>query len=107
MEPRGAAPTGFAGRRLGLYSRDEEGESMIIEGRVIKRRIAVGTKSEHDAVMLSTESGDYVLRRQGGNAFRDPELDRLVGETVSCDGVIHGHTLLVSRCDTLPADKTC
>ena len=80
---------------------------MIIEGRVIKRRIAVGTKSEHDAVMLSTESGDYILRRQGGNAFRDPELERLVGEAVSCDGVIHGHTLLVSRCDTLSADKSC
>ena len=79
---------------------------MIIQGRVIKRRIAAGTKSEHDAVMLSTESGDYVLRRQGGNAFRDPELERLVGENVTCDGVIHGYTLLVSRCETLSADKT-
>jgi len=27
-------------------------ESMIVQGRVIKRRIAAGTKSEHDAVML-------------------------------------------------------
>jgi hypothetical protein len=79
---------------------------VIFQGQVIKKRFAAGTKSEHDAVMLSTKSGDYVLRRQGGNAFRDPELERLVGETVSCDGVIHGFTLLVSRCETLSADNT-
>ncbi|HEY0468659.1 MAG TPA: hypothetical protein VGC79_30905 [Polyangiaceae bacterium] len=45
--------------------------------------------------MLSTPSGEYVLRRQGGNAFSDPELDALVGQTISADGDLHGYTLIM------------
>jgi len=42
-------------------------------GSVVKRPFGVGSKSEHDAIFLVTKDGDYVLRRQGGNAFSDPE----------------------------------
>jgi hypothetical protein len=70
---------------------------MTFEGHVVKRPFATGTKSEHDAVMLVTDAGDYVLRRQGGNAFRDPELDRLVGKTIAAEGVVRGYTLIMSK----------
>ena len=68
---------------------------MNVRGRVIKRLVAAGSKSERQAVLLSTASGDYVLRRQGGNAFNDPELSRLVGQTISAEGDLHGYTFIM------------
>ena len=65
-------------------------------GQVVKRPFATGSKSEHDAVMLKTKAGAYVLRRQGGNAFSDPELDRLVGKHISVEGKVHDYTLIIS-----------
>jgi hypothetical protein len=67
-------------------------------GSVVKRPFGVGTKSEHDAIMLVTKDGEYVLRRQGGNAFRDPALEKLVGKKVQVTGNVTGYTLLISDC---------
>lgn len=67
-------------------------------GSVVKRPFGVGTKSEHDAIFLVTKDKEYVLRRQGGNAFHDPELEQLVGKQVQCTGTVTGYTLLVTNC---------
>jgi hypothetical protein len=75
---------------------------MEFKGHVVKRPVAVGTKSEHHAVVLATPDGDYVLRRPGGNAFRDPELDRLVGKTLAVRGSLHGNLLMISDWGELP-----
>lgn len=65
-------------------------------GRVIRRKIAAGSKSEREAVMLSTADGDYVLRRMGGNPFHDSDLEQMVGKTVRGEGeVASGYTFLV------------
>lgn len=69
---------------------------MVLSGRVEKKAFAPRSKSAHDAVFLVTETGQYVLRRQGGNPFRDPELEKLVGKTISCTGDITGYTFLMS-----------
>jgi hypothetical protein len=74
---------------------------MHFQGRVVKKPFASGSKSAREAVMLSTSSGDYVLRRQGGNAFHDTTLEALVGQTISAEGELHGYTLLISRWQTL------
>lgn len=58
---------------------------------------AVGSKSEHDAIVLVTDANEYVLRRQGGNPFRDPQLERLVGRSIRCTGIIRGYTLIISE----------
>jgi hypothetical protein len=70
-------------------------------GSVVKRPFGAGTKSEHDAVLLVTKDKEYVLRRQGGNAFQDPELERLIGKRVRCTGTVAGYTLLITDCATL------
>jgi len=70
---------------------------MLFRGKVVKRAFAVGSKSEREAVMLTTAAGDYVLRRAGGNAFQDPELDALVGQTIAAEGELHGYTLLMKQ----------
>jgi hypothetical protein len=67
------------------------------EGTVIRRRVAPGSKSERESVLLSTEQGDLLLRRQGGNPFADPILDDLVGKRVRFEGELRGTTLIVSR----------
>jgi hypothetical protein len=70
---------------------------MRLEGQVVKKPFAVGSKSEHEAVMLVTAEGEYVLRRQGGNPFRDPTLDVLVGKSITCEGTLHGYTFTMSQ----------
>jgi len=67
-------------------------------GQVIRRRIAAGSKSERDALMLSTPEGDFVLRRMGGNPYADPELERMLGQTVRSEGeLVGGYTFLARQ----------
>jgi hypothetical protein len=66
-------------------------------GKVIKKLFGKGSKSEHEAVFLETEPDEYVLRRQGGNPFYDPELQNLVGKTIRCTGVVAEYTLVISE----------
>ncbi|HTO50639.1 MAG TPA: hypothetical protein VML91_23585 [Burkholderiales bacterium] len=68
-----------------------------LRGKVTRRVFGKGTKSEHLAVWIDTDRGSFVLRRKGGPAFDDPELDRYVGRTVACDGFLLSHTLLAER----------
>ncbi len=65
-------------------------------GKVTRRLFGRGSKSEHEAVYFETGQNRYVLRRQGGNPFHDRELDRLVGKTVRCSGVVDDYTLTIS-----------
>jgi hypothetical protein len=69
---------------------------MTFKGTVIKKPFALGSKSEHDAVCLVSDRGEFVLRRRGGNPFSDPELEKLVGKQIRCDGDIAGYTLIIS-----------
>jgi hypothetical protein len=69
---------------------------VTFEGTVVMKPFGKGSKSEHDAVWLVTEAKEYVLRREGGNPFRDPELDKLVGKRIRCDGFVTGYTLIMS-----------
>jgi len=69
---------------------------MQYRGRVVRKRFGRGSKSEHDAVMLVTDDGEYRLRRVGGNPFADPVLAGLVGKTVEVDGTASEHTLVVT-----------
>jgi hypothetical protein len=65
-------------------------------GRVVERHIGVGTKSEHDAVVFVTDSGEYKLRRRGGNPFVDSEITKLVGKRIPVAGVIDSGHLIMS-----------
>jgi hypothetical protein len=69
---------------------------MEFTGQVVKKPFGVGSKQEHEAVMLVTDSGEYVLRRAGGNAFSDPDLERLVGKRIRCQGTTFNYTLIIT-----------
>jgi hypothetical protein len=68
-----------------------------LTGHVVRAPFARGSKSEHAAVMLVVGDRQYVLRRQGGNAFQDPALDALVGHTIHGTGRLAGHTFIMER----------
>ncbi len=69
---------------------------MEFRGTVVRRKYGAGTKSEHDAVMLVTDDAAYRLRRVGGNPFRDPDLDQMVGQKIVCEGTLHQGTVLMT-----------
>jgi hypothetical protein len=69
---------------------------MRFQGGVERRRVGRASKSEHDAVVLVTDSGAYVLRRRGGHAFQDPVLEALVGKVLEFEGELHDTTLHVT-----------
>jgi hypothetical protein len=58
-----------------------------LTGRVLRQRLAAGTKSEHHGMVLVTDDGQrHVLRRVGGNPFRDEALEALDGQRVTLRG---------------------
>jgi hypothetical protein len=66
-------------------------------GEVTRKLFGKGSKSEYEAVFLETGQAEYVLRRQGGNPFSDPELQKLVGKTIRCTGVVSDYILMISE----------
>lgn len=72
---------------------------MRCQGLVLRTPVAVGSKSEREAVVLRTPAGDYVLRLVGGSAFADPRLDALVGKRIRAEGDVSAGTLIVRTWD--------
>jgi hypothetical protein len=69
-----------------------------IEGHVVCQTVSPGSKSERNAVVLVTPSGEtYILRRQGGPAFMDPALSSLVGHSIEADGLATSGTLIMRQ----------
>ncbi len=73
----------------------------VAEGDVGRQVLGAGTKSERDAVVLQTADGTVALRRRGGNAFADPELDALVGRRVRVTGTATESTFLADDIEVL------
>ncbi len=75
---------------------------MSLQGRVVRKRVSIGSKSEHEAMVLVTPEGaEYRLRRQEGNAFRDPELDALEGRRIECEGIVRDGLVIMTRWSVL------
>lgn len=64
-------------------------------GTVIQKLLRRGTKSEHRAVVLSTDKGEFKLRRVGGNPFVDDVLESLVGKHIHCTGRLDGDEIFM------------
>lgn len=69
---------------------------MEYRGKVQRRRLSPGSKSEHEGLVLVTEEGEYTLRRQGGNPFWDETLAPLEGKRIECDGLLRGSQLIMT-----------
>ncbi len=74
-----------------------KGEQPVeLTGKVVIKKFGADSKSEHNAVYLETEQGEYVLRKVGGNPFYDASLHKLEGKTVTAKGVISDYLFLAT-----------
>lgn len=71
--------------------------AMKYRGRVSVQPRGGQSKSARDAVVLETASRTFILRIQGGNAFRDPVLDGLIGKKIEADGTEHDGVLIMTQ----------
>ena len=79
---------------------------MELLGIVERRRVATGSKSERDAVVLRTAEGSYHLRRRGGHPLQDENLEALVGMRIRAQGSIAGPTFILDSWEK-HSEKTC
>ena len=75
---------------------------MKIRGRVVKKRLYAGTKSEHEGLVLVTAEGEFKLLRKGGNPFRDEILAELEGKEVEAEGALQETRFTMSHWTVLP-----
>lgn len=66
-------------------------------GKLVKKGFARGSKSEHEAVYIETNTGTYKLKRMGGNPFRDDTLEQLVGKTVTVVGRVDEYQFIATE----------
>jgi hypothetical protein len=69
--------------------------SQTFSGKVISRRVSRSSKSERVAILLETDEGDFILRRKGGNPFRDDVVETLLGRHIEAKGQVAGTTLIM------------
>lgn len=74
---------------------------MKLRGRVTKRLLYAGTKSEHEGLVLASPEGEFKLRRQGGNPFWDETLASLEGREIEGEGIVRKGQFIMSRWRTL------
>ena len=74
---------------------------MKLTGHVTRKILYAGTKSEHEALVLVTPAGEYKLRRQGGNPFRDDTLAVLEGKQIEGEGVLRQSQFILSSWKTV------
>jgi hypothetical protein len=74
---------------------------MKLRGRVTKRLLYSGTKSEHEGLVLLTPEGEFKIRRQGGNPFWDETIASLEDKEIEVEGILRKGQFIMSRWRTL------
>jgi len=74
---------------------------MRLYGRVIKKMLYAGTKSEHEGIVLMTPEGEFKLRRRGGNPFRDDVLEALEGREIDGEGIVRDDKFIMDCWDII------
>ena len=74
---------------------------MRLRGHVVKKLLYKGTKSEHEGLVLLAPEGEFRLRRQGGNPFRDATLAALAGKEIEGEGLVQKGQFIMSRWEVI------
>jgi len=73
-----------------------------LRGRVTKKLLYAGTKSEHEGLVLVSAEGEFKLQRKGGNPFWDDVLAELEGKEIEAEGTLRETRFTMSRWIVLP-----
>ena len=68
-----------------------------LSGKVVMKKTSEGSKSERNAVLLQTEKKSYILRRMGGNPFKDTSLEMLTGKNITATGILDRNLFLAKE----------
>lgn len=81
-------------------------ERAAITGKVLRQRIAPGSKSDRIGAVLKDAAGHtYALRRAGANPFSDAAIDELVGKTITGKGIVSGGSFIMDSWSVEPANS--
>jgi hypothetical protein len=75
---------------------------MKLRGKVSKKLLYAGTKSEHEGLVLVTAEGEFKLQRKGGNPFWDETLAELEGKEIEGEGTMRETRFTMFRWTVLP-----
>ena len=75
---------------------------MKLKGKVAKKLLYAGTKSEHEGLVLVTAEGEFKLQRKGGNPFWDETLAVLEGKEIEVEGTMRETRFIMSHWTVLP-----
>ena len=75
---------------------------MKLRGKVAKKLLYAGTKSEHEGLVLITAEGEFKLQRKGGNPFWDETLADLEGKQIEAEGILRETRFIMSQWTVLP-----
>lgn len=70
---------------------------MELTGKISIQVFAPGSKSEHEAVVIDTKEGSFVLKRQEDNPFEKSSLFELEGKNVHVEGELHSYLFLAEK----------
>ena len=70
---------------------------ITLKGKVIKKTLGKGSKSEHEAVYIDTGEKTYKLKRAGGNPFFDKTLEDLVGKKITVTGKLDDYLFIIKE----------
>jgi hypothetical protein len=73
------------------------GKDMVITGKVIPTPYARGSKSEHIAVLIITDQGEYILRKTGDNPFENKALQPFLGKFIHAEGILIDTVFLAEK----------
>ena len=74
----------------------------LIDGVVFRAPYGVGSKSEHEAVMIRTASGDFLVRRRECFDFIDEEIGALAGRRITGEGLTTETTVILDDWSVAP-----
>lgn len=74
---------------------------MKLRGRVTRKLLFKGTKSEHQGLVLLAPEGEFKLRRQGVNPFTNETLGFLEGKLIEGEGIVRKGQFIMSEWKTL------
>jgi hypothetical protein len=74
---------------------------VVLEGNVVQKRVNIGSKSEHTAMVLVTAEGEFKLRRKGGHPFSDPDVQRLAGQRLRAEGFMSAGQFIMERYEVI------
>ena len=75
---------------------DNKTNEIELEGKVVIAPFGKGTKSQHEAVCIRTETDTFKLRRMQGNPFHDPVLMKWVGKDIIACGILEDYLFIAT-----------